>query len=318
MAYVQLLSGLLLLFAGGEFLVRGAVQLAHWLRVSPLLIGTTVVAFGTSAPELAVAVSAQLRDQGEVALGSVVGSNIANLLFILGATAVVEPVLWKPRATRLDAAGLLLATLLFCALGVAGQGFTRVEGLLLLASLASMTALRIHLARREPSTLLAMGDEELPEDTQPPSALRSTFTTGLGLVGVALGANLLVVGATAIARSFAISEAVIGLTVVAIGTSLPELAACGIAAYRGHSDVALGNVIGSNVFNLLGIAGVAASMAPLELPDRILHFDLWLLCALTGCAALGFVCRGRLGRGGGGLLLVAYASWFAWGWFGSG
>ena len=309
MDYVRIAIGFLLLFGGGEFLVRGAVGLARRLGVSPLLVGATVVAFGTSAPELAVSVRAVLTGHEDIALGSVVGSNIANVLLILGVSSAISPVAWSRRAVLRDATGLAFASLIFSAIA-ATAGVSRLEGGFMLALLLGLTCVNFVRDRRRRAytfELLERGADEVAPASDPlPKAL---LLTAVGLVGIVIGADQLVAGASAAARTMGISEATIGLTLVAIGTSLPELAACMVAAYHKHSDLALGNVIGSNVFNMLGITGTAALLAPLPIPGEILHFDLWLMLAimlLTG-AILAFV--GRLGRVHGALFLACYAIW---------
>lgn len=313
MPYLQIAVGFVLLFGGGEFLVRGAVSLARFLGVSPLLVGATVVAFGTSAPELAVAIKAQLTAHGDIAVGSVVGSNIANALLVLGATAVLRPVKWARRAICHDAGGLLFASTLFCVLAMTGALLTRLEGSLLLATLLALTAynyVRERRAQRSPLTIELLEREatDMVDDVPLPKALFFVLT---GLVAIFIGASQLVDGAAVVARMFGISEATIGLTIVAIGTSLPELAACCIAACRCHGDVALGNVIGSNVFNMLGIAGVAGAIAPLEVPAQIASTDIWIMFAVMAALSGMLLLATRVGRVAGALMILAYGLWIA-------
>ncbi|MBS1106377.1 MAG: Inner rane protein YrbG, predicted calcium/sodium:proton antiporter [Deltaproteobacteria bacterium] len=287
MPAVEIGSGLALLFGGGEALVRGAVALAHRLGLSKALIGATVVGFGTSAPELAVAVDAGLTGHGAIALGTVVGSNICNVLLVLPVAALILPVRWSRRAIRRDATALLVA-------------------------LFGVTTFAIVAERRAPSVAVDLLSEEADAlDAVPfPLALAVLGTIG-GIAAVVGGADLLVEGATELARRFGVSEATIGLTLVAVGTSLPELAAGAAAARRQHPEVALGNVLGSNVFNQLGIVGAAALMAPLAVPPEVARADLWAMLALMVATAAGLLLARRLGRAPALVGLLLYASWVA-------
>ncbi len=302
-------AGFLLLFGGGESLVRGAVTLARRTGVSPLLVGATIVAFGTSAPELAVAVKAQFTGHGDIAMGSVVGSNIANTLLVLGGTAMLRPVHWERRTIFHDTGGLVFASLVFCVAAATSGMLGRIESVGLFATLLLLTSYNYWRERRQrPLTLelLEREADELVEGTPLPKAM---VFTAIGFAAIFCGASLLVDGAATVARVFGVSEATIGLTIVAIGTSLPELAACCVAACRGHSDIALGNVIGSNVFNMLCIGGVAGMIAPLAVELRILHVDLWIMLATMIGLALWLVATERIGRVVGGLGIATYLLW---------
>ena len=305
MDYVFLGLGLAGLFLGGEALVRGAVGLALRMAMTPLLIGLTVVGFGTSTPELLVSVDAALGGIPAIAIGNVVGSNIGNILLIVGISAMV----WPIRATlagglRRDSAVMVGAALLLVpvfALGTIG----RPAGALLLAGLVG------YLVWAWRSSESAVDDP-----TQTPMPLwRSLLWAGGGLVLLIVGAQLLVDGAVNIARGFGVSEAFIGLTVVAIGTSLPELATSLIAALRRQSDIAIGNIVGSNIFNLLGILGVTALVAPIPVEARFLSFDLPVMIAASVLLAALLLFRPVISRPIGAGLLVAYATyvWFAQG-----
>lgn len=293
-------GGLALLLGGGECLVRGAVGLARSLGVPPLVIGLTVVAFGTSAPELVVSLQAALGGHPDIVLGNVVGSNNANILLIAGAAAAIRPVAAEPGAVRRDGAALTAATLAFiglCLLGELGFG----AGLALAAALAVWMAWSLRSARRRGSE----GEDEI--EAAPRGAALALLLTLAGIAGVLLGARLLIDGAVDVARAAGLSEAVIGLTLIAFGTSLPELAAAGMAALRSHGDIALGNVMGSNLFNMLGIAGVTAMAAPVPVPAELLRLDLWVMLAAT-LLLLAAMRRGRrIGRLEGGALAGAYA-----------
>ena len=304
MAAAFVAGGLALLLGGGECLVRGAVGLARSLGVPPLVIGLTVVAFGTSAPELVVSLQAALGGHPDIVLGNVVGSNNANVLLIAGAAAAIRPVAAEPGAVRRDGAALMAATLAFiglCLLGELGFG----AGLALAAALAAWMALALRSARRRGSE----GEGEIEDEIE--AAPRGTapvlLLTLAGIAGVLLGARLLIDGAVDVARAAGLSEAVIGLTLIAFGTSLPELAAAGMAALRGHGDIALGNVMGSNLFNMLGIAGVTAMAAPVPVPAELLRLDLWVMLAATLLLLAAMRGGRRIGRLEGGALAGAYA-----------
>lgn len=293
-------GGLALLLGGGECLVRGAVGLARSLGVPPLVIGLTVVAFGTSAPELVVSLQAALGGHPDIVLGNVVGSNNANILLIAGAAAAIRPVAAEPGAVRRDGAALMAATLAFiglCLLGELGFG----AGLALAAALAAWMAWSLRSARRRGSE----GEDEI--EAAPRGAALALLLTLAGIAGVLLGARLLIDGAVDVARAAGLSEAVIGLTLIAFGTSLPELAAAGMAALRGHGDIALGNVMGSNLFNMLGIAGVTAMAAPVPVPAELLRLDLWVMLAATLLLLAAMRGGRRIGRLEGGALAGAYA-----------
>ena len=258
----MLVVGFLALVGGAELLVRGASKLAAALGISPIVIGLTVVAFGTSAPELAVSVRAALFEgQADIALGNVVGSNIFNVLGVLGLSAAVASLVVAQRLVRLDVPIMIGASLLAFALALDGR-VGRIDGALMLALGIGYTVLTVRLGRRESRAVEAEYAREFGERSKAGGHL---VNAGLVLAGLALlvvGANWLVDGASAIARAFGVSELLIGLTVVAAGTSLPELATSVIAAVRGERDIAVGNVVGSNIFNLFIVLGASALAAP--------------------------------------------------------
>jgi cation:H+ antiporter len=288
----QILAGFVLLIAGGEVLVRGAVAVARRLSVSNLVIGLVLVGFGTSTPELTTSINASLHGSPGIAVGNVVGSNIANTLLVLGMTAAITPILCDPSAFSRDAPMLALATAL-CITFAAGDGFGRPAGILFLLVLLGYTLHTYQMERRSrgASAQLHMHEAELAEP-----APRSLWVgAGLTLLGVALvvaGAELMVRGAIDFARQFGVSETVIGLTLVAFGTSLPELATSIVAALRGRTDVALGNIIGSNLFNLLGILGATAVIAPMTAELSLSSYDLLALAGAT-VLLLAFAYTGR-------------------------
>ena len=288
------LAGLVALLIGGEGLVRGAVIVARWAGLSPLVIGLTLVGFGTSAPELMTSLIAALNGFPGISLGNVLGSNIANTFLILGFAAAIAPVaagafLGRDGWVMIAATGLAVGLMLMGVIGFLG-------GLLCVAFLA------VYLI----TTLMAGGDADI--DT---SVVLSPLWQGfvfflIGLVGVVLGANWLVSGASDIARAFNVSDAVIGLTIVAIGTSLPELVTAIMAARKGHGDIAVGNVIGSNIFNILGILGITAIVTPLTVPAEMLGMSLWVFIAAALAPLILIKVFGKLGRTSGALLLGVY------------
>lgn len=300
-------GGLVLLGVGGETLVRGSVGAARALGVSPLLIGLTLVGFGTSTPELVTSLQAASVGAPGIAVGNVVGSNIANILLILGLAALIRPVVFHPAAFRRD--GPMLALAVLAAAGAVLYGrLTPPVGWVFLAALAAYVVVSWLQERNAPA-----GDaeaerlEDQAEAVQPP---RPRVLPGLlmavgGIALTVVGARLLVEGAIDVARASGVPETLIGLTVVAVGTSLPELVASSMAALRGRSDLAFGNVVGSNIYNSLGILGVTAVARPIDAPPELAGFDVWVM---LGAAALLLAQRNlRVGRREGLVLVVCYA-----------
>jgi cation:H+ antiporter len=282
-------GGLVLLLGGGELLVRGAVGLARGFGVSRLVIGLTVVAFGTSAPELVVSLEAALGGHPDIVLGNVVGSNIANVLLVVGFAAVLRPIVIGSGTLRRDGAILVAATLAFIAACHLG-GIDRGVGAAMVAALAAYTVWSLWAARREAAPAIAELGDEIEEAPRRPW-LALAFTAA-GIAGVIVGADFLIDGAVRIARFAGLSEAVIGLSLIAFGTSLPELATAAMAALRGHSDLAVGNVLGSNLFNMFAIAGITALVVPVPVPGELVAFDLWVMLGVT-LALLAMLAGGR-------------------------
>jgi cation:H+ antiporter len=301
-----LLLGLLFLTIGGEALIRGALGVAEKLGVSPLLSGLLIVGFGTSMPELVVSVNAVLNGSPDIAIGNVVGSNIANILLILGVGAVITPLVVSPIALRRDALMVILASLLFVVLAWVNVLAT-LSAVILLLALSGYLVWVYWGERLNTTTSESVYEAEATEiKVLPKSFLWSIGSAFIGLVLLIVGSQELLKGAVGIAQIMGVSEAVIGLTLVAVGTSLPELTISVIAAFRGHADVAIGNVLGSNIFNLLGILGVSALIQPLEVAGRIASFDQWVMLGVTLLLFL-FLYTGRLlSRIEGGILLVGY------------
>jgi len=271
--------GLVILLLAGDALVKGAVNLSLRLGVPALIVSLTIVAFGTSAPELLISISAVLENAPGIALGNVVGSNTANILLVLGMPALLATLHTSECETRKSYILMLLASVLFIALAFTGT-FHWWSGVILLAVLAAILGENVWDVRRHRRAAAngpAVKEEDLEgADPDMPWWKILTFLV-LGLVGLPLGADLLVDNATKIARMYGITETVIGLTLVAVGTSLPELATTVMAALRRQADVALGNVIGSNMFNLLAIIGIASLVGPIPVDEQFLRFDLWVM-----------------------------------------
>ncbi|MGB0748568.1 MAG: calcium/sodium antiporter [Magnetospiraceae bacterium] len=313
MMYVQAIIGFALLLGAAEILVRGAVSLARILGISPLVIGMTVVAFGTSAPEFVVSGQAALDGVAGIALGNVIGSNIANIMLILGVAGLIMPIKVNPKMLRSDALILIAVTALFVVLCLA-QALGLIGGVILLvAFIAFLVTSYVRETRsRNPEAQMHAQEAEEVEALKGGPWVAAAATVG-GLAGIIFGADLLVTGGTEIARTFGVSEEVIGLTMIAIGTSLPELAASAVAARRGHADVAVGNVVGSNLFNILGVMGVAAVLAPapIAIADQIFQFDLWVLAGATVILLPFLTTNLRLDRWEAGLLLGGYVLYIA-------
>ena len=268
--------GLVVLVLAGDALVKGAVNLGLRVGIPPLIVSLTIVAFGTSAPELLVSVNAVLAGKPGLALGNVVGSNIANVLLVLGLPALIATMSSGGNETRRSYYFMMAATVLFIGLALTGA-IGPIEGLILLAALALILFDQLREARAHRRAAAAAPE---PEGADPNmKGWRIALYIVAGLAGLPLGADLLVDNASVIASSMGVSDEVIGLTLVAVGTSLPELATTVMAAIRRQSDVALGNVIGSNLFNLLGILGVASLFGTIPVESQMLHFDLWAMLA---------------------------------------
>ncbi|MDQ2089065.1 calcium/sodium antiporter [Marimonas arenosa] len=309
MDILMLTAGLVALFLGGDLLVRGAVSVAHALHIPPLVIGLTLVGFGTSAPELAASLQAALAGSPAIAIGNVVGSNIGNILLILGLTALLRPVTVDRAALMRDGSVLVFASLLLLGVVLAGN-IGRLTGLVFTALLATYVAATLISARRRASPAVGLYEAEAALLPAPRAALIGPGLMALaGLVIIVVGARFLVDGAVGLARSSGLSESVIGLTIVAIGTSTPELVTSLVAARKGQGDVAFGNVLGSNIFNILGILGVTAAVHPLAVPPGIAGFDIWVMLAATAALILASITGWRVGRREGAVLLAAYAAY---------
>ncbi|WP_025899738.1 calcium/sodium antiporter [Sneathiella glossodoripedis] len=314
MMYLQVAAGLVILLVCGELLVRGSVALAEQFNISKLIIGFTIVAFGTSAPELVVCVQAALDGASGIAIGNVVGSNIANILLVLGAPALIYPLTCDNHSALRDCLIVIGGSLLFTALAWTGQ-IAFWQGFVLSLTLAVVIYLAYRRAKRGGEEAANEALEEY-EENMPKSIRVSMGFILLGLAGLIGGSRLLVHGAVDIAVTAGVSQEVIGLTLVALGTSLPELATSIIAALRKHGDVAIGNVLGSNLFNITGIIGVTAMIKPMSAPEQILHFDLFLMLAASAALILIFFLKKPISRPIGALMIVAYLAYVTAQFFG--
>lgn len=312
MIFLKIVIGLVCLFYGGEWLVTGAVNAARRLGISPLVIGITLVGFGTSTPELVTSLEAVLVNAPDIAIGNVVGSNIANILLILGVTALFYPITVHPDAMRRDGTAMCLATALFVVFAFTGI-INRPAGFVFVCSLLAYVLYTCQAEKRNHDASAKMHKQEASAAEGDPLPLAKAL--GLTFIGIALtiaGAKVLVSGAVDLARLAGISEAVIGLTIVAVGTSLPELAAAISAGRKRQGDIVIGNVVGSNIYNILGILGITAMVRPLQISPQILSVDIWVMCAATLALIIFSVTNKEMSRKKGGALLAGYVFYMAY------
>lgn len=308
MSILVLLAGLVLLAFAGDALVNGSVATARRMHIPPVVIGLTIVAFGTSAPELIVSVEAALSNAPGLAIGNVVGSNISNSLLVLGLPAVFAPIILVEAGIRRSSVFMIAITLTLVALAWDGT-LGRAEGLGLFTLLVLyLTYSGIMASNARSSSLREAAASELPPEKQLPT-LKILLLLGFGIVGLALGGKLTTQGALGVAKMFGLADSTVGLTIVALGTSLPELAAGLAAALRRQTGVVIGNVIGSNIFNILGILGITAMIVPLRIDASILHFDVWVMLAATiAIVPIAFTTR-RINRYEGAAMTIAYITY---------
>ena len=310
-AVIKLLAGFVLLFFGGDWLVEGGVALARRFRISPLVIGMTIVAFGTSAPELLVSLISAIKGSAGIAIGNVVGSNIANIGLILGLTALICPIETDNSKVIRHGSIMIVASLLLIVFAL-NSGITRIEGLILFACLILFTTISVRKGRTQQQ------ETDIDDlEGKPMTVLAAIGLIVLSCGMLAFGADILVDGATTIASAIGVSDKVIGLTIVALGTSLPELAASVAAAFKKQMDISIGNIIGSNIFNILCVLGVSTSIKPISLEFRDYANDLIWMMGFSVFIIIFTTMRkkkGRLGRTAGILFLLAYAV-YAWSLF---
>ncbi len=305
------LFGIGLLIAGADLLVRGASRLALSFGISPLVVGLTIVAFGTSAPEVAVSVGAALEGKADIAIGNVVGSNIFNVLFILGISALIVPLIVHVQIIRQEMPIMIGASLLLLALGIDGN-LSRIDAAILFGLLLAYTVFLVRQSRAETQA----ARDEYTEGVTPKGGWDSHWGVQLllvagGLALLVLGANWLVEAAVVFAKALGVSDLVIGLTIVAAGTSMPEVATSVMAAIRGERDIAVGNVVGSNTFNLFGALGLSGLVASdgLTMAPAVLNFDIWVMIAVAVACLPVFLTGGRIARWHGAVFLGYYAAY---------
>jgi cation:H+ antiporter len=311
------LAGLVALVAGAELLVRGASRLALSFGISPLVVGLTIVAFGTSAPEVAVSLGAVLNGQTDIALGNVVGSNIFNVLFILGLSAMITPLVVNIQLIRQEVPIMLGASLLLLALSLDKQ-VSAIDGAMLFALLLAYTVFLVVQSRKETQA----AKDEYAAEVKPAASGSWDSRLPVQLLLIAAGLALLVVGsqwlvdaAVVFAKALGVSDLVIGLTIVAAGTSMPEVATSITAAIKGERDIAVGNVVGSNTFNILGclgLSGIASGSLGLAVPDAVLNFDLWVMLAVALACIPVFMTGREIARWEGGVFLLYYVAYVAY------
>ncbi len=309
MTLLFLILGVAGLYYGAEWLVVGASRIALSLNVTPLVIGLTVVAFGTSMPELVTGAQAAWSGSTDIALGNVVGSNIANLGLILGLSALIRAIPISREIFKRELPLMLLASVLVYALAATGT-ISRVWGVVLFAGLLGFTWATLRFAGRERSESAAtdLGGMELDPSADVRIGMEIVRATA-GLLALVVGAKLMVDAAVVVARDFGVPEFLIAASMVALGTSLPELATSMVAAMRGEADVLVGNIVGSNVFNLLGGLGIAAAIEPVPVSPTVLSFDLPVMLVITAAASFALYTYGRIQRWEGGVLLAGYGAY---------
>lgn len=309
-----LILGLALLVGGAEFLVRGASRLATAIGISPLVVGLTVVAFGTSSPELAVSVMSAYAGQADLALGNVVGSNIFNVLVILGLAALIVPLVVAQQLIRFDVPVMIGVSFLLLLLSLDGN-IGRLDGVLLFSGVVAYTVFLIRQSRRESSAeVKAEYEQEFGAKEEPGGWLKNTALMVVGLAGLMLGSKWLVDSAVTIAQSFGVSELIIGLTIVAAGTSMPEVATSVVAALRGERDIAVGNVVGSNIFNILCVLGLGSIVAPagINVSSAALQFDIPVMIAIAVACLPVFFAGNEITRANGAVFLAYYAAYLVY------
>jgi cation:H+ antiporter len=310
-AIAFLIVGLVLLVYSADFLVKGAANIAAALGISPLVVGLTVVAFGTSAPELAVSVMSAFKDQADIAVGNVIGSNIFNILLILGISALIIPLAVNAQLVRFDVPVMIFVSVLLYFLAMDGL-ISRVDGIVLFVLLLSYVTFLLRLSKKEKDAgVLSEYEQEYGKPVADPKWLKNlAFVIG-GVAGLVVGSDRLVYGAVFIAKHFGVSELIIGLTIIAAGTSLPEVATSVVAALKGERDIAVGNVVGSNIFNILTVLGISSIVAPsgIAVAKAALEFDMLFMIAIAMAALPVFFHGYRIGRMSGFFFLAFYVAY---------
>jgi len=314
LAVVFLIVGLVLLVFSADYLVKGAASLAASIGISPLVVGLTVVAFGTSAPELAVSVMSAFKGQADLALGNVIGSNIFNILVILGISAMIIPLTVHAQLVRFDVPVMIFLSLLLFPLAMDGV-LSRRDGVILVALLLGYVFVLIRGSRREKDAgVLGEFGEEYGKPSEDPKWLKNIAFVLFGVAGLVVGSDRLVFGAVFIAKHFGVSELIIGLTIISAGTSLPEVATSVVAALKGERDIAVGNVVGSNIFNIVTVLGVSSLVAPagVAVAKAALDFDMLFMIAIAVAALPVFFHGYRIGRASGFFFLAFYVAYIVY------
>lgn len=310
--FAILIVGIVLLILAGDWLVRGAAAVARKFGIPSLIVGLTIVAFGTSAPELVVSVQAVLKDASELAIGNVIGSNIANVLLVLGAPALIMAIKTDTPGVTRNSLISIGAALLMIALLFIHSPLARWQGLILFGGIVAYLTWMFGLAKSGSDDPALKEMAEIDDMGGMPQKMWLSVTyIILGIIGLAIGGNLIVSNATTIATHFGVSDEVIGLTLVAIGTSLPELATVIVAAWRGETEVAIGNVVGSNIFNIFAVLGAAALVGPVKVPADLLVFDVWVMLAASVALFFMILTRKPIGRVTGAIFLGGYILYIA-------
>ena len=310
-AFLFLLFGLVILIIAGDIMVRGAAALARHWGVPALIVGLTIVAFGTSAPEMVVGVQAALIGEGDLAAGNVVGSNIANVLLALGLPALILAIPTNMSGVGRNSFIAFSAALVFVVLAFVHTPLLRWQGAILFGGIIAYLIFMFRLAKAgaDDPILEEMTEIDEGEDGLPTNMFKSLIYVVLGIAGLVVGGNLIVDNAVSIATGFGVSATIIGLTIVAIGTSLPEIATVVVATYRGHPEVAIGNVLGSNVFNVFAVMGASALAGPIVIDQSLIRFDFWVMLLSSFILLLYVLRRQPIGRKTGIVFTLAYAAY---------
>jgi cation:H+ antiporter len=316
LAVVFLVAGLALLWKAADFLVSGAVSLANRLGVSPLIIGLTIVAMGTSAPEVAASIAAAIRKTGDIAIGNVYGSNIANLALVGGMCALIRPISVRLGVLKREIPVMLVVALLLFPM-LYNLIISRAEGVILLMIFVVMIVLTILQSKKQikkkPDVETELQDEiQTVQKVKPKSLWLSLVLIAGGLAGLAVGAEITLRGAISIGRKAGLSEAVIGLTIVAVGTSLPELATCLVASFKKQDDISIGNLVGSNIFNTLLVTGTAGLVSPLKITTRLAGADYWIMVSVSAVFMVMAIIGKKISRTDGAILFCIYIGYIVY------
>ena len=309
MDIINIIAGLLILFLGGESVIRGSISLARHLNISRILVSCVIVGFGTSMPEMTVSIEAMIKEAPGIAIGNVVGSNIVNILFILGFAGMISPIILKDSVINRDIIVMLLATLIFVLLGATGV-IGLASGVLMIGILGGYIGYSYFKDRTKFSEQDIKNIERDLGFVRNANLVMSFFICVVGFVLLIVGSSIMLDGSIALATKLKIDQEIIGLGIVAVGSCLPELATAGIAAYRKHSNIVVASIVGSNIFNILSIVGVISLIDSIKIPPHILKLDLWILLGITCIISAIFLKRITFGKKLGGLFVIAYIYYF--------